>query len=355
MEYPSTPLACQLDVLAPPDVPEMGDNLAMTAGILRRLRLASLLVVAAMADASAQAPSIAARPDGRLDVSAPPAEAVMRYTLDGTDPTRDAGEWLAPVRVPPGYTLKARAVAADGTPAGPVATWTAPPTSQRTPSTLVPVTQNRDWRVYDWTTRHREASALMRARQPDIVMLGDSITHFWGGEPVGGRRTGVEEGDRFFAGRTVVNLGYGWDRTENVLWRLENGEFEGVTPKVVVLMIGTNNITLNTQDEIAAGVAAICTSIHERSASTRILLLAIFPRGQQPDATRAKVDDVNRLIARLDERDDVTFLDIGAKFLGPDGRISPEVMYDYLHPSAKGYAIWSAAMARTLERLLAGR
>ena len=215
---------------------EVGDNRPMTSSILRRLRLAVLLVVAAMADASAQTPSITVRPDGRLDVSAPPAEAVMRYTLDGTDPTRDAGEWLAPVRVPPGYTVKARAVAADGTPVGEVATWSAPPASQRTPSTLVPVTQNRDWRVYDWTTRHREASALMRARQPDIVMLGDSITHFWGGEPVGGRRTGVEEWDRFFAGRTVVNLGYGWDRTENVLWRLENGEFEGVTPKVVVLM-----------------------------------------------------------------------------------------------------------------------
>ena len=186
----------------------------------------------------------------------------MRYTLDGTDPTRDAGEWLAPVRVPPGYTVKARAIAADGTPVGEVATWSAPPGGQRTPSTLVPLTQNRDWRVYDWTTRHREASALMRSRRPDIVMLGDSITHFWGGEPVGGRRTGADEWDRFFAGRSVVNLGYGWDRTENVLWRLENGEFEGVTPKVVVLMIGTNNMMLNTSEEIAAGVDAICASIH---------------------------------------------------------------------------------------------
>ncbi len=327
----------------------------MTSCLLRRLRFASLLVVAAIAEASAQTPSITVRPDGRLDVSAAPAAAVMRYTLDGTDPTRDAGEWLAPVRVPPGYTVKARAIAADGTPAGEVATWSAPPGGQRTPSTLVPLTQNRDWRVYDWTTRHREASALMRSRQPDIVMLGDSITHFWGGEPVGGRRTGAEEWDRFFAGRSVVNLGYGWDRTENVLWRLENGEFDGVAPKVVVLMIGTNNMMLNTSEEIAAGIEAICTSIHDRSPSTKILLLAIFPRGQQPDATRAKVDEVNRLIARLDERDDVTFLDIGAKFLEPDGRISPEVMYDYLHPSAKGYAIWSAAMAPTLERLLAGR
>jgi lysophospholipase L1-like esterase len=175
------------------------------------------------------------------------------------------------------------------------------------------------------------------------------------GRHAGGRRTGVEEWNRFFAGRSVVNLGYGWDRTENVLWRLENGEFEGVTPTVVVLLIGTNNITLNTPDEIAAGVEAICASIHQRSASTKILLLAIFPRGQQADATRAKVVEVNRRIGTLDDRDYVTFLDIGAKFLEPDGSISPDVMYDYLHPTAKGYAIWSAAMGPTLERLLAGR
>jgi len=329
----------------------------MTSSILRRLRLAAVVVVStggvAAAQTASQAPSIAVRPDGRLDVSAAPTGAVVRYTLDGTDPTRDAGEWLAPVRVPPGYTVKARAVAADGVSMGEIATWSAPPADMRTGSTLVPVTQNRDWRVYDWTTRHREASALMRSRRPDIVMLGDSITHFWGGEPSGGRRTGVEEWNRFFAGRSVVNLGYGWDRTENVLWRLENGEFEGVTPKVVVLMIGTNNITLNTPDEIAAGVEAICASIHQRSPATKILLLAIFPRGQKPDATRAKVDDVNRRIAKLDDRDYVTFLDIGAKFLEPDGSISPDVMYDYLHPTPKGYAIWSAAMAPSLDRLAA--
>ena len=140
-----------------------------------------------------------------------------------------------------------------------------------------------------------------------------------------------------------------------MLWRLANGEFEGVAPKVVVLMVGTNNITLNTSDEIAAGVEAICASIHERSPTTKILLLAIFPRGQKPDATRGNVDDVNRRIAKLDNRDYVTFQDIGAKFLEPDGSISTEVMYDYLHPTAKGYAIWSAAMAPLLDRLLTGR
>jgi lysophospholipase L1-like esterase len=192
----------------------------------------------------------------------------------------------------------------------------------------------------------------MDERQSDIVMLGDSITHFWGGEPVGGRRTGVEEWDRFFTGRRVVNLGYGWDRTENVLWRLTHGEFDGVTPKVVVVMIGTNNIDLNTVDEIAAGVTAICAELHRRSPATRILLLGIFPRGERPDATRAKVDAVNRQIAGLDGKDGVTYLDIGRAFLEPDGSISDTVMYDHLHPTLLGYQKWTAAMGPTLERLL---
>jgi lysophospholipase L1-like esterase len=95
--------------------------------------------------------------------------------------------------------------------------------------------------------------------------------------------------------------------------------------------------------------------LHERSPATRILLLAIFPRGQNPDAIRAKVDEVNRRIARLDERDEVTFLDLGSKFVEADGSISADVMYDFLHPTAKGYAVWAAAMAPILDRLLAGR
>ena len=131
-------------------------------------------------------------------------------------------------------------------------------------------------------------SSLMKKRQPEIVMLGDSITHFWGGEPVGGRRTGAEVWDRFFAGRRVVNLGYGWDRTENVLWRLTHGEFDESHPKVVVVMIGTNNIDLNTLDEIAAGITAICVELHRRAPARASCCSAFSPR-PTPDATRAKV------------------------------------------------------------------
>jgi lysophospholipase L1-like esterase len=318
--------------------------------MLKSLTLVALLLTPLPLRAS-DAPVLRTRTDGLLEIASAPGP-IVRYTLDGTDPDKSAGVWLAPVNLPAGYTIKARAFAADGTPTGAVVTREAPATASRAPSTLVPVTQSRDWRVYDWAERHAACVKLMRERQPEIVMLGDSITHFWGGEPVGGRRNGVDEWDRFFAGRRVVNLGYGWDRTENVLWRLTHGEFDAVTPRVVVVMIGTNNIDLNTPDEIAAGVAAICDELHRRSPATRILLLGIFPRGEHPDATRAKVDAVNRRIAALDGRGAVTYLDIGRVFLETDGSISNTVMSDFLHPTALGYQKWTAAMGPALDRLL---
>lgn len=300
-------------------------------------------------------PQIHTNAVGQLVATCEATNAIIRYNLDGRPPTKDDGVWLAPVDLPPGYKLAARTFIAGTTNQSAVTTsiTASSESSPRKPSTLVPVTQNRDWRVYDWAERHAACVALMKERKPEIVMLGDSITHFWGGEPISGRRTGTNEWNRLFAGRRVVNLGYGWDRTENVLWRLMHGEFEDVEPEVVVVMIGTNNIGLNTPDEIAAGIEAICNEIHRRSKRTRILLLGIFPRGQKPDGARAKVTEVNERIAKLDGQSGVTFLDIGGKFLEADGSIAREVMYDFLHPSAKGYAIWADAMEPTLKKLLA--
>jgi lysophospholipase L1-like esterase len=319
------------------------------------------LIALCCAAVPADAQSIRVRADGLLEIADAPPDTVVRYTLDGTEPTRDAGVWLAPVNVPAGYTVKARAFTADHAPAGATVSW-APPDSAaakapRIASSLVPVTQGRDWRVYDWPKRHAAIMALMKERQPEIVMLGDSIMHFWGGEPAGpgveGRNTAPEAWNRAFAGRSVVNLGYGWDRTENVLWRLRNGEFDGVSPKVVVIMIGTNNVTLNTADDIAAGVTAIVDEVHQRSRTSRILLLGIFPRGEQPNEHRVTIEAINQRISKLQGRDGVvTYLDIGQKFLGADGTILKDVMYDFLHPSAKGYEIWGEAMKPTLTRLL---
>lgn len=324
------------------------------AGCLRVALAGLLLGMAAPAPASAQTPVISRRPDGLLNAAAPISGTVVRYTLDGSEPTHDAGAWLAPVEVPPGYVLKARAFKPGGAPSGETITidMPLPEGAVRIASTLVPVTQNRDWRTYDWVDRHAAASALMRDRRPEIVMLGDSITHFWGGDPDDGRRTGVMTWARLFAGRRVVNLGYGWDRTENVLWRLTHGEFDGVSPEVVVVMIGTNNVGRNTPDEIAVGVQRICALMHERSPATRILLLGIFPRGERPNPDRATIAEINQRIAALDGRDGISYLDIGAVFVSADGTIAKDVMGDFLHPTAKGYEMWAAAMKPTLDRLL---
>jgi lysophospholipase L1-like esterase len=323
---------------------------------MRRRLVIAVIALSALGAIAADAPAIRTNAAGLLEVDTAPGTTV-RYTLDGSDPDRGSGVWLAPVDLPAGYTLKARAFTPDGNAVGDLAVRESSAKGTRKASTLVPVTQARDWRLYDWAERHAACVSLMKSRQPEIVMLGDSITHFWGGDPSGstvaGRRTGVEQWDRFFAGRRVVNLGYGWDRTENVLWRLTHGEFDGVSPKVVVVMIGTNNMDLNTVDEIVAGITGICAILHTKSPTTRLLLLGIFPRGPSPDATRAKVNAVNERIATLNGHDGVTYLDIGHVFLEPDGSISKDVLYDFLHPSALGYARWSGAMKPTLDRLLA--
>jgi lysophospholipase L1-like esterase len=318
---------------------------------MRRRLVIAVIALSALGAIAADAPAIRTNAAGLLEVDTAPGTTV-RYTLDGSDPDRGSGVWLAPVDLPAGYTLKARAFTPDGNVVGDLAVRESSAKGTRKASTLVPVTQARDWRLYDWAERHAACVSLMKSRQPEIVMLGDSITHFWGGEPVGGRRTGAAEWDRFFAGKKVVNLGYGWDRTENVLWRLTHGEFDNVSPKVVVVMIGTNNMDLNTVDEIAAGITAICDELHRRSPGTRILLLGIFPRGHTPDATRAKVGAVNERIAKLDGKGGVTYLDLGKTFVQPDGTISEDVMYDFLHPTAKGYEMWAAAMSPTLNRLM---
>ncbi len=296
-------------------------------------------------------PSYSRLADGRVQLETKTSGAVLRYTFEEKDPDKSAGVYLAPVTVPYGKVLRAKAFSIDG--AEQSAVLSVGP--QAIPSTLVAVTQNRDWKNYDWVKRHEAIVELGKMRKPDLLFVGDSITHFWGGEPVDARLRGAEVWDKYYGSRKALNLGYGWDRTENVLWRLQHGEIDGLTPKVVVLMIGTNNAGINSAAEIAAGIEAICGELHARLPGARILLLGIFPRGAKPDAAMAKVMAVNELIASLDGKNGVSYLDVGKVFLEADGSISPEVMNDYLHPTALGYERWAAAMEPTLVRLLEGR
>jgi lysophospholipase L1-like esterase len=149
-------------------------------------------------------------------------------------------------------------------------------------------------------------------------------------------------------------MGFGWDRTQNVLWRLRQGELEGLNPQWIVLNIGTNNLTAtsnsrsNTPDEIAAGVEAVCAELHKRSPESHIVLMGIFPRGAKPtNAFRAPIEKANHLLAEHYSADQVvTFLDIGNQLLASDGTLSKDIMPDGTHPSEAGYQIWADALAK---------
>ena len=179
-----------------------------------------------------------------------------------------------------------------------------------------------------------------------VLFLGDSITAGWGGQKA--------IWDAAFGQYSPANFGIGGDRTQHVLWRITNGEFDGFTPKTVVLMIGTNNSGSDSAEGIAAGVTKIVETLRQKSPSTKVLLLAVFPRGEKasPNPGREKLAAVNASIAKLDDGKNVHFLDIGAKFLEADGSLSKEIMPDFLHLSAKGYQIWADAISPSLAKLM---
>jgi beta-glucosidase len=178
----------------------------------------------------------------------------------------------------------------------------------------------------------------------DLLFLGDSITQGWNENDVW---------DRYYTPRNAANFAIGGNRTQHLLWQIEHGELDGISPRVVVLMIGTNNIHTNTPEEIAAGVRKILDVLRSRLPESKVLLLGVFPRGQKPAPVRDRIADVNRRIARFDDANRIQYLDIGPAFLGPDGTISRAVMPDFLHFSEHGYQLWADAMEPTLWKMFA--
>lgn len=205
----------------------------------------------------------------------------------------------------------------------------------------------------NWMKRHEKFVEMAKKGDVELLFLGDSITDAWGGEGHGGGNGAKIFRDEFVPLK-AANFGIGGDRTQHVLWRLRNGEFDGIKPKLVMLMIGTNNSNGkdNTAEEIADGVKAIVKEIHARSPKTKVLLLGIFPRGPKPNPQRDKLKAVNAIIAKLDDGKTVKYLDIGDKFLEPDGTLTREIMPDALHLSEKGYRIWADAVKGPIKELM---
>jgi lysophospholipase L1-like esterase len=211
-----------------------------------------------------------------------------------------------------------------------------------------------------WKKRHEKFVEIAKKGGIELLFLGDSITDAWGGEGHGAKAAGTQVFTEEFLPLKAANFGIGGDRTQHVLWRLQNGELDGIEPKVVMLMIGTNNSNRNdnTAEEIAAGITAIVKEIQKRSAKTRILLLGIFPRAnkkteEENQAQMDKIRKVNEIIARLDDGGKtVKYLDIGDKFRDKDGKLPRKLMPDQLHFSAAGYRVWADAVKESIQSLL---
>lgn len=197
----------------------------------------------------------------------------------------------------------------------------------------------------------RQSLVLQRAKENpgacDIVFIGDSITQGW-------ERDGKNVWAKFYGQRKCLNFGVGGDRTQHVLWRFEQGQLAGLKPKVAVLMIGTNNSNGqdNTEAEILEGVQQIVKQIRERLPDTKILVLGIFPRGQNFSPQRGKILQINQALAKLDDGKMIYYLDFGSQLIEPDGSIAKAIMPDHLHLSEQGYEIWAQAIEPKLAELL---
>lgn len=196
-----------------------------------------------------------------------------------------------------------------------------------------------------WWSRHQAMNARAKQGNVDLIYIGDSIVASWkwDGEPVW---------NHYYASRNGMVLGISGDRTEQVLWRLQNGNIDGMSPKLAVVMIGQNNGPFNTGEEIAAGVAAIVRTLREKLPATKVLVLAIFQRREKPTPERAVLAGANEIISKLADGRHVFYLDINHLFVRPDGTIPASLMPDFEHPNEEGHRVWAAAIEPMVAKLM---
>ncbi len=221
------------------------------------------------------------------------------------------------------------------------------------PTPTVPVPRDANW-----MKRHETFVGIAKKGGVDVLFVGDSITDAWGGEGHNPKAAGAKVFEKEFLPLKAANFGIGGDRTQHVLWRLQNGELDGIQPKVLMLMIGTNNVGSDHAQDIADGIMVILREVRKRSPKTKVLLLGVFPRannktGQFVPEQMDKIKKINSTIAKHDDGGaSVRYLDIGGKFLAADGSLPRDVMPDMLHLSEKGYQIWAEAVKGPIRELL---
>jgi len=227
------------------------------------------------------------------------------------------------------------------------------PGAQETPAArggrggpLPPATEPRPPQNDNYTNRHKSFLEIAQKGDTQLLWVGDSITDLWDDRA-------LDTWNKYFGPMKPANFGISGDTTQGVLWRMQNGELDGFKSKLIILMLGTNNINRNDNDDIVRGDAAIIQEFRKHQPQAKVLVLGIFPRGGPADNPfRAQIKDINSKLAKLADNKQVFYMDIGDKFLAPDGTLTAEIMNDFLHPTAKGYQIWADATIDKIKELM---
>lgn len=205
---------------------------------------------------------------------------------------------------------------------------------------------------YDWYARHERILKAQSEQQFELVLIGDSITHNWSGEAPGHRDIGINNWTKEIAKYKVLNMGFGYDRTQNVLWRLQHGELRGQNPKLIVLNLGTNQFSISqnydgdTAESASEGVIAVLKQIREYAPEAKIVVMAVFPRGPDRAFFDPRINGLNDLIREyVSVQEKMEFLDLSGKFLNSDGSQNLKLYHDEgCHPNEAGYQVWSDAL-----------
>lgn len=209
-----------------------------------------------------------------------------------------------------------------------------------------PCRQYRDANTYQWDVRHEKVLKYNAKCQPEIVMIGNSITHYWGGFPFEKNRKADDIWQKLFKGRKVVNMGFGWDRLENIMWRIIHGELDGFYAKKIFMLMGTNNLQQNSDGEIVKAISQIVELVKSKQSDAQLYLMTILPRR----GFESRLTELNYLLTtRLSQESSVRILDFSSSFLNSDGRLKEELFSDGLHPNHKGYELISKELAKYLK------
>ncbi len=194
--------------------------------------------------------------------------------------------------------------------------------------------------------KHTHFMSLPDKHTYNVVFFGDSITRRW--------EDNIELWNQYFSSFNPLNMGVGMDTLENMLWRVQNGQLDGLKPSLILLLAGTNNITQSPVDYIAKGIIYLAKEIQKKCPKSKLVICGLLPRVQDDSGVdcRKKVDEVNELLKPLSKTEGFPYFYYGDKLLAQDGSVDRRVQEDGLHLNAEGYKIAGPILKQLIESML---